>query len=143
FAELGAPPHKPTFKERLYSSTYYAHPTYYCKKEILEKVGKYNLKYNIASDVDWLMRLEKLDLKYYFDNKPFIKLRASGKSAKYYFKAIYEEFNVNKNHNGLSIFMIIIYLFHFLRRGIRFLLEKLRLDNLILICRKMILKNLK
>ncbi len=143
FAILGAPPHKPTFKEQLYSSTYYAHPTYYCRRDLIDKVGKYDLKYIIAADIDWLMRLEKLDLSYYFDNKPFIKLRASGKSAKHYFKAVYEEFTVNKKHNGLSLLIIIIYLLHFLRRSIRFILESLKLQSIIAFCRKIIFNKLR
>jgi len=143
YAILGAFPHKYSFREQLYSSTYYAHPTYYCRREVIDKVGKYNLKYKIASDIDWLIRLEKLNLPYYFDHRPMVKLRSSGKSAKHYFRAIFEEFMVNKKHNGLSLSLITVYMFHLLRRSIRFLLEILKLQGVITFCRKIIFKKLR
>jgi len=140
FAILGAAPHKPTMREQLYSSTYYAHPTYYIKKEVIKQVGYFNMQYKIAADIDWLMRLEKLNLPYYFDDKFLVKLRAAGVSARHYFIAIFEEFKVNKKHNGLSLKLIIIYLFHLLRRSIRFILEKLKLNKVISLARKFNLK---
>ncbi len=143
YAELGAPPHKPGLKEQLYSSTYYAHPTYYCRKDVINKVGKYSVKYKIASDIDWLMRLEKLKPSYYFDNKPFIKLRSSGTSGTHYFRAIAEEFIINIKHNGLSIKLFVVYLFHFFRRSIRFFLEIFKLQRAVSFCRKIIFKKLK
>ncbi len=143
FAVLGAHPHKPTMREQLYSSTYYAHPTYYFCKKTIEQVGWFDLQYKISADIDWLMRLEKLNLPYYFDNKPLVKFRSTGVSAKHYFAAIFEEFKVNKKHNGLSFQLVIVYAFHLFRRAIRFLLERLGFKKIIGLARKFILRFLK
>ena len=142
FAILGAPPHKQTWKEALYSPSYYAHPTYYCRRSTIEKVGSYNVSYKIASDIDWLMRLEKLNLNWYFDKKPLIKFRSSDKSAstQKYFLALKEEFQIRVKRDGLSLFLLVIYGYHFCRRGLRFTLQKLHLNFLIDFFRKILIK---
>ncbi len=139
FAILGAPPHKQSFKEQFYSSTYYAHPTYYVKKEVISKVGYYNIDYTIASDIDWLIRLENLDLKWYFDPAPLIKFRSFGRSARKYFLALKEEFNIRRKYEGLSGGLIVIYFYHLLRRIVRYILEVLRLNFLINFIRKFLM----
>ncbi|MCX6800317.1 MAG: glycosyltransferase family 2 protein [Candidatus Falkowbacteria bacterium] len=140
FAILGAPPHRSSFREQLYSSTYYAHPTYYFKRDVIEKVGCFDLRYRIASDIDWLIRLEKLNLSYYFDAKPLIRFRSEGISAKKYFTAIIEEYKVVKSHRGLSLRLIIVYIYHLSRRSIRFVLEGLGLSDVVVQLRRLILR---
>jgi len=140
FAVLGARPHKQTLRDQLYSSTYFAHPTYYLSRAILNKVGKYNVEYKIAADIDWLIRLEKLNLSFYFDNKPLIKFRSSGRSVKKYFLALREEFIIRKRLEGLSINLILVYIYHFARRFIRYILEFLGLDVFVALGRKAIAK---
>lgn len=140
FAVLGAPPHKVTFWEQFYSSTYYAHPTYYIKKKAIRRVGEYNLKFKIAADIDWLIRLEKLNLKHFFDETPLIKFRSSGKSAKKYFMALKEEWQIRCKHEGLSLKLIIVYSYHFIRRLIRYILEILKLNFIVKYFRKFLLK---
>lgn len=141
FAILGKKPHKPTMKDQLYSSTYFAHPTYYCKKEIVNKVGEFNLKYKIAGDIDWLYRLEKETNKYYFDTNPLIKFRGEGgTSAKKYFTGLREEFHIRKKNEGLSFKLIIVYIYHTTRRLARFILETLGLLVIIKFSRKLIIK---
>jgi len=133
FAVLGAPPHRQKLREALYSSSYYAHPTYYCRRSVLEKVGLYDVKYKIAADIDWLIRLERLNLKWYFDDKILVKFRSSGKSlsSKRYFLALAEELAIRIKLEGLSFFLLTVYFYHFLRRGFRFVLEKTKLNFLI------------
>lgn len=140
FAILGARPHKPTMREELYSSNYFAHPTYYCSKETINKVGLYNEEYNIASDIDWLMRLEKLNISFYFDPKTLIKFRSSsGISSKKYLLALKEEFSIKKRHSGLSLRLFLVYGWHFLRRIVRLVLESAGLNRLIRGIRKLLL----
>ena len=140
FASLGARPHKPTFSEQLYSSTYYAHPTYYCRREVINKVGEYDLKYKIGADIDWLIRLEALELPSFFDYRPLIKFRSSGQSAKKYFLALKEEFTIRRKRQGLSFALVVIYSYHFLRRGIRRLLEIFRLGFIVSLSRRLIFR---
>ncbi|NCD01159.1 glycosyltransferase [bacterium] len=141
FAILGKEPHKATFKDQLYSSTYFAHPTYYCKRSMVNKVGKFNLKYHIASDIDWLYRLEKVTNNYYFDKYPLIKFRGEGgTSAKKYFLGLGEEFVVRKKNESLSFSLLFIYFYHLIRRICRFILEKLGLLFVVNFFRKLIIK---
>jgi glycosyltransferase involved in cell wall biosynthesis len=138
FAVLGAAPHQQTLREKLYSSTYYAHPTYYCRREIITRVGKYDLQYTLAADIDWLMRLEHLHLNYYFDDRPLIKFRAVGSSAQRYFTALAEEFLIRIKYEGLSVNLLVLYGYHFVRRVLRFLLAWCGLNNLIVYARHLL-----
>lgn len=140
FATLGANPHKQTFKDQLYSTTYFAHPTYYCSKKYINKVGDYNPAYKIAADIDWLIRLEKFDLPYHYDSHPLIKFRAAGCSSRKYFLALKEEFVIRKKYQGLSIGLMIIYMYHFLRRLIRYMLNFFGFNNIINYSRKLLMK---
>lgn len=141
FAILGAQPHKQTIKDQLYSSTYFAHPTYYCKKEVIRTIGEFNLNFKIASDIDWLYRLEKEIKNFYFDPTTLVKFRGEGgNSAKKYFLGLKEEYIIRKNIEGSSLKLFLIYAYHLTRRIIRFILEKMRLKKVIQLSRKIILK---
>ena len=141
FAVLGASPHCQSLKDQLYSSTYFAHPTYYCTKEIIVKVGLFNTEYRIASDIEWLYRLEKNSDKFYFDANPLIKFRGEGgTSATKYFIGLAEEFKIRRRNEGLTLSLSLIYGYHFFRRALRFILEKLKLFTLIERSRKIIIK---
>lgn len=140
FAVLGARPHKQTLRDQLYSSTYFAHPTYYLRKELIKKIDGYNTAYKIAADIDWLYRLEKLDLPFYFDPHPLIKFRSSGRSAKKYFLALKEEFTIRRRLEGLSFALALIYSYHLVRRSARFILEQFGLNKAINLSRQLILK---
>lgn len=141
FAILGAKPHRQTFKDQLYSSTYFAHPSYYCRREIIEKVGKFNLKYKVAADIDWLSRLERTTDRFYFDPQILVKFRGEGGlSAGHYFTGLKEEFIIRLKTEKFSPIFYTVYAYHFLRRIIRFVLERLGLSKLIKIARNTILK---
>lgn len=141
FALLGASPHRQTLRDQLYSSTYFAHPTYYCKREVVERVGKFDLQYQVASDIDWLYRLEKATDKFYFDSAPLVKFRGGGgTSAGRYFIGLSEELAIRIKNEKPSFALYAVYGYHYLRRGIRFILEKLRLSKLVNIIRRIIIK---
>lgn len=143
FAVLGSEPHIRSWKEKLYSSTYFAHPTYYCKKKVIDQVGYYNENYSFAADIDWLYRLEKLKIPYFFDCIPFIKFRSSGSTSQYYLKALAEEFKITKQYEKLSLGLLSIYSWHFARRLIRWLLTTLQLNKFVMKARKVIIKTFK
>jgi len=141
FALLGASPHRQTFRDQLYSSTYFAHPTYYCKKEIIERVGDFDRHYKVAADIDWLYRLEQTTNRFYFEPSPLVKFRgAGGISADRYFVGLAEELAIRIKNEKPSFILYVVYSYHYLRRGVRFILEKLRLFKVINIIRKIILK---
>jgi len=142
FAALGARPHRRKFGESLYSSNYFAHPTYYCRRSVIDEVGPYDARYKIAADIDWLIRLEKTNCRWYFDSQPLIKFRSSKKSlsSKKYFSALKEELEIRIKYDGVSISLIVVYAYHFFRRSVRYVLEKAQLDYLIDFFRKIIIK---
>ncbi len=139
FAVLGAPPHAPAWREWLYSSNYYAHPTYYCTGETIQRVGTYDESYRIAADVDWLIRLEKLKLPFYYDPAPLIRFRSThGVSARHHILALREEWTIRKKNNQTSPVLALVYAWHFSRRAVRLLLERIGFASIIPAARKMI-----
>jgi glycosyltransferase involved in cell wall biosynthesis len=57
------------------------HPSVFIKKECYDIFGNFNIKYEIASDYDLLLRFLNLNnLKYYYFNKVLVKMKIGGKS---------------------------------------------------------------
>lgn len=60
-----------------------AHPTFYCKKIIYEKFGKFETDYKIAADYEILLRFLKIHkIRYKYIPKVFVKMRTGGISTK-------------------------------------------------------------
>jgi len=140
FAVLGAPAHKFTWRDACYSSNYFAHPTVYVRRELLPEVGKFNLDYKVAADIDWLWRLEALKARQYFDDFELVKMRHVGTSAQRYFDALGEEFRIAYHRFGLRPLVVFTYAYHFLRRLLRFFLEGLGLIKSVSWIRKRLLE---
>lgn len=57
------------------------HTSIFVKREVFDKVGLYNEKYNIAGDYDFSLRLfKRRDLKFQYLNRNIVKMRLGGKS---------------------------------------------------------------
>lgn len=60
-----------------------AHPSFYAKREVFEKYGKYSLDYKIASDYDMMVRLfYKHRISYKYIKRDFVTMRTGGVSTK-------------------------------------------------------------
>ena len=60
-----------------------AHPTFYCKKQVYNRLGYYREDFSIASDVDLMFRfLEIHRIKSSFIEKPLVKMKIGGASTK-------------------------------------------------------------
>jgi glycosyltransferase involved in cell wall biosynthesis len=58
-----------------------AHPTFFVKKSLYEKVGPYSLKYKIAADYEMLIRLLWVEqASYAYLRKPMVRMRHGGTS---------------------------------------------------------------
>lgn len=58
-----------------------AHPSFYCKREILDKAGLYSLDYKIGADYEMMVRLFKRHkIKSLYVNKDFVTMRTGGAS---------------------------------------------------------------
>ena len=68
-------------KGKLENGWHPAHPTLYLKKEVYNKIGIFNLKYKIASDYDFMLRLLlNKEIKLEYINDYIIYMRAGGTS---------------------------------------------------------------
>lgn len=57
------------------------HPTFFCHREIFEKFGLYNTKFQIAADFELMMRfVEKHKIKVDYLPKVIVKMRTGGKA---------------------------------------------------------------
>ncbi len=64
-----------------------AHPTFFVKKKIYEKVGLYSLKYLIAADYEMLIRILWVERSSYeYLPKPMVKMRIGGASSRNLFR---------------------------------------------------------
>lgn len=79
-----------------------AHPTMYIRKEVFDKIGYYNLEFKITADYDFMIRLNKNNIKYQYVEKYFVLMRIGGVSSDglkgYYknFKDAYKTLKRNK-----------------------------------------------
>lgn len=57
------------------------HPTFFCRREIFDKFGLYNTKFQIAADFELMMRfVEKHKIKVDYLPKVIVKMRTGGKA---------------------------------------------------------------
>lgn len=90
YADVGFYDDKLTTKTRHYSSKRFkkskfsrgfmpAHPSFYLKKELIEKIGLYSLQYKIASDFDFLVRAFAIpNCHYVYLEQEVVKMREGG-----------------------------------------------------------------
>ena len=87
--------------KRLKSGWLPLHPTVYIKKSIINKYGKYNLNFKIASDTEFLLRyLFKHKINIIYLNTYIVKMRMGGLSTNYKraFEVLKEVYNIYKFH---------------------------------------------
>ncbi len=72
------------YKEGLFKKGWHpAHPTFFVKREIYEKYGKFNLNYKIAADYEIMLRfIEKHRISVAYLPKVIVKMRVGGVSNK-------------------------------------------------------------
>jgi hypothetical protein len=59
-----------------------AHPTFYCKKEIYERYGYFNLNYKIAADFECLVRFIYVNkIKTIYNSMQIVTMRTGGASS--------------------------------------------------------------
>ena len=86
------------------------HTALIVKKKIIERIGFYNIRYNISSDLDLMIKLSKLkDLKFIYLNKYFTLMSADGLSTSKnnFFKKLMQDFKILIYH--FKFFFIFYY----------------------------------
>ncbi len=90
-----------------------AHTSLVVKKKLIESIKKYNTKYNIASDTDFILRLASVNnLKYKYFNKIFVIMEVGGlsNSSKYLMSKVIQDLLIYRRH-----FKINFIFFYFLK----------------------------
>lgn len=77
------------------------HPTCFIKKKTYQSIGLYNIKYNIAADYDFALRMRKHHCQLYQSSKILSNYRDGGVSVKNAKKGIIDTFNIQKEYYGL------------------------------------------
>ena len=113
------------FKEGLFSKGWCPpHPTFFVRRSVYKDLGNFDINYNIASDVDLMMRfLEVHKIKSTYIPKVWIKMRMGGttnKSIRNIWIQNIEVFNSLKK-NGLSVNPISFFINKFISRFNQFL----------------------
>ena len=116
------------FKEGLFSKGWCPpHPTFFVRRSVYKDLGNFDINYNIASDVDLMMRfLEVHKIKSTYIPKVWIKMRMGGttnKSIRNIWIQNIEVFNSLKK-NGLSVNPISFFINKFISRFNQFLKGK-------------------
>ena len=90
-----------------------AHPTFYCKKEIYDRIGGYNDSFKIAGDFELCMRfLNVNNIPSYYLNKKLVKMLAGGvsnnglKSKWIIYKEELRAFKLNGININLVLFLL-------------------------------------
>tara|TARA_B100001057_G_C22627757_1_gene863159 strand:- start:4 stop:768 length:765 start_codon:yes stop_codon:yes gene_type:complete len=99
------------------------HPTFFVRRSVYEKFGKFNLNYSIASDVELMMRfLEVYKIKTYHVPELWVKMRVGGSSNKN-FKSILSQnldvLNALRDHN-LPVNVLSFFIHKIFARGKQF-----------------------
>lgn len=93
---------RPTFSN-LGRGMPYLHPTMIIRKEVFDKIGLFNPKYKIAMDFDFIVRLEKANLKGYYEKEGFpVRMEGTGKSIFNETEALRECFSILRENDSLN-----------------------------------------
>jgi len=99
------------------------HPTLYVKKDIYDKYGLYNIKYKVAADYDFMLRIMKNNIGLSYIREVLIYMRSGGKSTnglKGYYKSFKESLLVLKNnHIKFGLFVNILRTVKILIQGLK------------------------
>ncbi len=67
-----------------YRNIPYMHTGMFIRRSIYENIGPYDIKYRIASDIEYIFRLLRSRAHIYYLNSPLVKMRDGGASAKHF-----------------------------------------------------------
>lgn len=125
-----------TWWRYLRRSNEYAHPSFYCRTELIPQVGRFDTRYTISADIDWIIRLENICKNYHFDPNPLVKMTIGGKSASCPRRAFYEEYCIFKKFRKRK-FNLFFLSYYVARSAIKNLMLKSGLGRLVKLARKM------
>jgi len=128
---------KPFDKNKLYRGMRsVAHPTWFVKKEVYDRVGLFNLKYAIGMDYDLMCRIK--DEQYQYINETLAVFDDTGISTTNYLNSLKENIVIYESHFGYS-FICRIWQFRLkslhiilqtnIGKSLFFIKKKLKLEN--------------
>jgi len=109
-----------------------AHPTVYIRKDIVNKIGLYDISYKTASDYDWCMRLVQGNYRYYYLQKAIVVMNTGGASSKYYFNNLKEAYEIKCKLFPKKRFVFLVHRCEMLIKiFIRKTLEKMNFNSIV------------
>lgn len=83
------------------------HPTFYVRRDVVEKVGKFNVKFRISADYDYMLRaLELHGLRSAFVHRVLVEMQHGGRSTRNlgaYWKSNWESHQSRRTHLGVGL----------------------------------------
>lgn len=112
------------FKKGLFSLGWCPpHPTFFVRRSVYERLGKFDINYRIASDVDLMIRfIEKHKIKTQYMPEVWVKMRMGGITNKN-LKNIWlqnKEILLSLNKNNLSVNILKFFIFKIISRAFQF-----------------------
>jgi len=80
------------------------HPTCFVSREVYEKIGYFDLKYQVAADYDFMLRARKLGITFMGIESEIVEFRSGGFSSKHPFKSIIETYQIQLKYAKKSFF---------------------------------------
>lgn len=99
------------------------HPTFFVRRSVYESLGKFDLSFRLASDVDLMMRfLEIKKIKSYYIPEVLVKMRTGGITNKNLTNIRLQNMEIlsSFNKNGLAVNPISFFLYKFISRTLQF-----------------------
>ncbi len=104
---------KPITKRNKFTFLKIPHTSLFIKKNLINKIGLYKLKYKISSDIEFLIRLNfsNENLKYYYYDYFFILMKSGGLSTSInnYKQKLFEDLDILRHYFGYQFIFIYIY----------------------------------
>ena len=101
------------------------HTTFFVRRSVYEKFGKFDLNYKIASDMELMMRFMKIHkIKTQYFSEIWTNVRIGGRSNRYFFKTLSETKNIMIKYGYPKINVYFNFYFSTLKSIIKFFLKK-------------------
>lgn len=116
--------------DNIYRELVINHPTCFVKKDIYKRLGKFDLKYRITADYEFVLRCYANGSRFFYLNKDMVYFRYGGISTKNFHLTLVETCNISILY-GTNFFLAkFIFWLKLLKCNLKIVIKKLKLDFL-------------
>lgn len=97
------------------------HQAAFCHRDLFERIGGFDLRYSLASDYDWFIRVFRSEVKVFYSDVTVVRFRGDGAHARLAEKTASEIAAIRRAHAGIlgyAFYAIWRYARHFRRRAL-------------------------